>query len=408
MATPAYSLDKMFTASFRGIEFLTESVSEQGGQKTVIHEFVNSNRRVVESLGVNNPSFTVQALVHGGDYVTRKKALIAAMQKRGTGQYMHPFEGRKNVYPLDYDVQHEEKNLGQALITLVFSEVPVNAANPNNLPTSLALTSSEVEFASDRCIASATDEFAAKFEVKEKSNFAKALDKLKQGSANIQKLTSKVSAVADKISETQGVIDAFNQDVGTLIATPSILASRIAGLQASLVSLITDPIAMFRAQKSLHLGSRGVSLSPFVNAITNERNKNDTSINSVNQALALAEMARAIAQLDFATLSDIADVSSQFNEVFLVTNELDMGQDLRAQLDLLNSTLQGFLNNQATQTPNTFTVTIANEPLQNVLYRYYGNIDNLQTIIALNNFIDISNVSGEIILVSNNVDTAQG
>ena len=40
------------TAKWRNVEFIMNNVETSGGQKTVVHEYPNSNRRFVENLGV--------------------------------------------------------------------------------------------------------------------------------------------------------------------------------------------------------------------------------------------------------------------------------------------------------------------------------------------------------------------
>lgn len=401
-----YNPEKMYEASFRDVKFLTDSVSEKGGQKTAIHEFVNSSRRKVEGLGADNATHTVVALVHGDDYVNQKKQLIKAMRRRGTGEFMHPFEGRKIVYPLNYQVVQEEKKLGQAVITLTFSEERLNPANPNALPAASSTSATDVEAASNRASEAAGDALATGFSVEQNTfngNFEAALDTVGAIRDGFQAVVNVTNATADAITEYQGEIDAFSRDIGNLLKTPSVLASRLLGLQTSLRNLIETPQIMFDAQKGFFGRGAEVEDIPAINPIMAVRQQNQRALKTITQATSLAEQYLAVAQFDFVTSLDIQnaseDLTAQFN-VLMEDTEQYITQELRELLDELNATSQAYLDNQATQTPNTFTITTEPVPLQELLFRYYGNSDKQDIIVSLNNIIDIGEVSGDILLVT--------
>lgn len=397
----AYNIDDMYTASFRNVQFLTENISESGGQKVVIHEFVNSNRRKVESLGTLQPTLKVTALLHGANYIDDLRQLKRAMTKKGVGEYIHAFEGRKLVHPVSYNVVQTEKKLGQAIITLEFSEEPLNLSNPNALPTTLAVVASNVKAAAANVDASSEAAVADNFEVRTDFSgvFKNGLDAVRAVSRQFQVALSKVNAAADQITEVQGVIDAFNRDLAGLLSTPSIMASRLTGLQTSLREVISTPQRMFDIQAGLFNSVLGLDLGS-----NDEQKRNSYTVKTWVQASAFAEMCSALSDFDFVTTLDIEDAEADLKNYYDELTENDqthvITQDLRELLDTLNANVQAYINNQAINTPNTFVVDTPPVPLQELLYRYYGNTENIDEIIALNNISDIAEVSGEIILVT--------
>ena len=210
---------------------------------------------------------------------------------------------------------------------------------------------------------------------------------------------SKVNAAADEITEVQGVIDGFNRDLAGLLSTPSILASRLTGLQSSLRDVIDSPQRMFDVQAGLFESITGLDFG------SNDEQRNNTyTVKTWVQATAFAEMCSAVSDFDFVTTLDIESAEEDLLQFYNELTENDetqvIPQDLRELLDTLNATALAFINNQATNTPNTFVVDTPPVPLQELLYRYYGNTNSLDEIVALNNITDIAEVSGQITLVT--------
>jgi len=116
--TGIFDKDKLTAASFNGVEFKMDNVSTSGGQKTVVHEYPNSNTRVVENLGDLPDSYIVKAIIDGSDYFDRKKALRDAIKKPGVFVFNHPYDGKVNC-SVDgaYNYNETDKSLGETVIT---------------------------------------------------------------------------------------------------------------------------------------------------------------------------------------------------------------------------------------------------------------------------------------------------
>jgi prophage DNA circulation protein len=399
-----YTIEKMFAASFRGVAFLTDGVRESGGQKIITHEFVNSNHRVIESQGILNPTYSVTALLEGEDYVARKESLIKAMQKAGSGEFMHPFEGRKTVHPIDYSVTQDEKSLGQAIVELNFSsEVP-----DSNSSAVTELTSISIKSQCAIVRTKLTGEFAANFTFKPKKDpfgLGKLLNAIGKLSRAIGAVLGKVTAVTDSINEVSSAVDGLSNDIGKLINTPSLLAGSFMNAMSSLTNAASTPLKALEAQRSLFKGTDSPTTSTLASSRTSARDSSSQAISTLGKTAAVVEQASAISDIDFSLASDVQDVATNFNADYNALIETNIGQELRDSLDELNRIVQDYLKVKAENTPNTFTITTQPIPLQTLLYRYYGNADNIQLISNLNGIIDVSTVSGEIILVSVNDNT---
>jgi len=394
-----YTIEKMFTAAFRGVEFLTDGVQESGGQKTVIHEFVNSNRRIVESQGILNPTYSVTAVLHGDDYVARKESLIKAMQKAGAGEFMHPFEGRKTVHPIDYSVTQDEKSLGQAIVELNFSvETP-----DTNSSAVTALTSLNIKYQCDFVRVKLTGDFAANFKFKPKKDpfgLGKLLKQISKLTRGIDGVLGKITAVTDSINEVSSAVDGLANDIGKLINTPSLLAGSFLNAMATLTAAASTPLKALEAQRNLFRNTDAPTQSTLPSTRTSARDSASQAVSTLGKTAAVVEQASALSDIDFALASDVQDVAANFLADYNALIETGISQELRDSLDELNRIVQDYLKVKAENTPNTFTINTQPMPLQTLLYRYYGNADNIKLISNLNNLIDVSTVSGEIILVS--------
>ena len=119
------ALTELRPASFRGVPFLVKSTSTVGGRRTVSHEFVNADFREVEDLGLSLKQFTINAVVatEVGDtetHLSKKIALMDALDQKGSGILTHPFYGEFEVVSGLYTIGENMTRLGETEFTLIF------------------------------------------------------------------------------------------------------------------------------------------------------------------------------------------------------------------------------------------------------------------------------------------------
>ena len=84
-------------ASFRGVPFGVFDIENEGGRRVVLHEVPLLDDLYVEDMGRAAHKITVQGFVLGGDYLTRAKALMDALEESGPGTLVHPYFGETTV-----------------------------------------------------------------------------------------------------------------------------------------------------------------------------------------------------------------------------------------------------------------------------------------------------------------------
>lgn len=133
-------------ASFRGVQFAVTSASNNAGRRTQLHEYPLRDTPYVEDLGRATRTYSMTAIVVGTDYIYRTKRLMAALEKAGPGKLVHPWLGELNVVPSEVGQVSFDRKLGQATITLKFTEAGA-LENPSSAKNWLQSLREEIDSA---------------------------------------------------------------------------------------------------------------------------------------------------------------------------------------------------------------------------------------------------------------------
>ena len=126
--------EQLLPASFRGVPFEVTSGSLRAGRRTVVHEYPQRDKPYVEDLGKATRQITIEAFVVGDDYIARGTALLAEIEKPGSGALIHPWLGEMTVTVTSVSELKFDTGLGTAYLTFVATEAgdlefPATGAN---------------------------------------------------------------------------------------------------------------------------------------------------------------------------------------------------------------------------------------------------------------------------------------
>lgn len=119
--------DRILPASFRGVAFGVTKASDEVGRRTVRHDYPQRGDPYVEDLGRAPRVISVTGFVLGGDYMTRRDRLQAALDTPGPGTLVHPWYGSVTVAVTAARVEHSASDGGMAVFTLTFVRVDNDA-----------------------------------------------------------------------------------------------------------------------------------------------------------------------------------------------------------------------------------------------------------------------------------------
>lgn len=113
---------RLSTASFQGVEFLTERHEAKNGRRLVVHEYPGADIPMVEDLGAKAGGWQVRAYFVGPDYDTKRNALLAVLAKGGAEWLTHPWLGKLWVRAKDWSTEESLDQGGYAAVQIEFVE----------------------------------------------------------------------------------------------------------------------------------------------------------------------------------------------------------------------------------------------------------------------------------------------
>lgn len=234
--------EQLLPASFRGVPFEVTSGSLRAGRRTVVHEYPQRDKPYVEDLGKATRQITIEAFVVGDDYIARGTALLAEIEKPGSGTLIHPWLGEMTVTVTSVSELKFDTGLGTAYLTFVATE-----AGDLEFPATGADTQSAALEAADGLELSAVSKFVDSIDLSIVSEY---IDEALSG-ALLDVLGVVGSAeIAKAFGFATGVADLASKGLALISKDPKVFAQKLAGA-LGLSKWATTATAWSRVAKQL-------------------------------------------------------------------------------------------------------------------------------------------------------------
>lgn len=234
--------EQLLPASFRGVPFEVTSGSLRAGRRTVVHEYPQRDKPYVEDLGKATRQITIEAFVVGDDYIARGTALLAEIEKPGSGALIHPWLGEMTVTVTSVSELKFDTGLGTAYLTFVATE-----AGDLEFPATGADTQSAALEAADGLELSAVSKFVDSIDLSIVSEY---IDAALSG-ALLDVLGVVGSAeIAKAFGFATGVTDLASKGLALISKDPKVFAQKLAGA-LGLSKWATTATAWSRVAKQL-------------------------------------------------------------------------------------------------------------------------------------------------------------
>lgn len=234
--------EQLLPASFRGVPFEVTSGSLRAGRRTVVHEYPQRDKPYVEDLGKATRQITIEAFVVGDDYIARGTALLAEIEKPGSGALIHPWLGEMTVTVTSVSELKFDTGLGTAYLTFVATE-----AGDLEFPATGADTQSAALEAADGLELSAVSKFVDSIDLSIVSEY---IDSALSG-ALLDVLGVVGSAeIAKAFGFATGVADLASKGLALISKDPKVFAQKLAGA-LGLSKWATTATAWSRVAKQL-------------------------------------------------------------------------------------------------------------------------------------------------------------
>lgn len=390
------NLARLYSASFKGVEFLYVTGSTTAGRKTAVHEFPQKDFRYVEDLGKNLRSFDITAEISGAFYETKKKRLEDALSAGGIGVLIHPVYGAINAVCLGYTLTDDTREVGIAKFELTFLE-----ANPNVFPAATGRTKSIISNLYNTLYDFVENDLDGEFIASFTNNIFDAGQKI----ISISDVLNGVVATLDPFSSDDK--NAFTADANfvtvnayRLPTDPSELADKTTSLINQFDKVPSSAEDRFKSGQAISgFGSDDITLNGIDSVQLNQRYKNRRLLNAAVNVLALTNMYDSAASIDYdddIQLNDIREslentynilINADYN--FITTTTLD-------ELQALRNNVEQFFEQTSLTVNKVTTIDTAEIPVGVLTYQYYGELNNYQEIVDLNEVPNPLTISGEV------------
>ena len=409
------------TISFRNVPFSVESESSDHGHKIAIHDYVNSNKRFVEQLGLVPAVFTMAAYVNTteaqGNSRDRRDALQDALNKVGSGVLSHPAYGVVSVKVGKYKVSSTEKGSGKINFSITFyredgEQLPERAAD------SLSTLQSSADGVREGLEDSALSDLET-FASQTKTTLKEFTKKIEETANDMQAIIDSATGPDSLIFEATAVVSELTKAANKFARAPDQFLSKVnsffgsvSGLAVNVDTLLKDFIGSDDIPTPQDTADRRFRSDTI--SIMNDFYNIQKTVCSFEQSA--AQIYDNSDQLDLATEA----INDQFSlvsgsDLLLVAVDNDEIIQENEYNPTLDTNLGGGLYDQffesrdialrvlaSIEVANSQVITQDSNLTSAVILTYlnYGNLDKLDIIARLNTDQSLSNLNGSVKIIT--------
>ncbi|MCK5590602.1 MAG: DNA circularization N-terminal domain-containing protein [Candidatus Pacebacteria bacterium] len=391
-------VNRLFESSFKGIRFLVENSSISFGQKTVVHEYPNSNKSEVEFLGLALDEFTLDIYINSleSEYIDKRNSLKIALSEGKSGILVHPYEGEVYCSVIgQVTLMENDKNFGLAKFSVTFKKttskiLPVLASNNTSIirENFNKVRASLLSFANGNFL---TNPAYPQIFTDAKTR----LTTLSNDFKDIQSIVTLKDTAAESIKRE---LDRFIDNIVPSSQNGEDLSTNLDTMFQTIDNPGVNDFDNLTVYQSLFVFGDDVPEPTPVSVEQETRNSNNKLMRQYVQGHALSLAYNSMALIDFEDDTQLQIYKDATETQFAkIIDDLD-GQ-VRVDLISLRNQIRIYENNLDLQ--RVIDVTVPGNPLVKIVFLEYGDIDNFDKIYLLNNKADPSYYIGSIKLLAN-------
>jgi prophage DNA circulation protein len=374
-------------AKYKGFSVLIPDSEIAFGQKTVVHNYPNTDKTEVEFLGLKEDEFSLSLIVHGSSYLEKRNRLKKLLEEPSLGVLQHPYQGQINVSVISARLRETNRELGRAIFEVVFQkstnkDYPI--VSKNTKPFILRKLDSLFD-----TVESGFDFLTNDYKNNAIFNATKIGDVLDTFD-NAIRLTYKVT---DKTNEINKDILDFRSKIGTYAVAPALLGSALKSLFSTINFISEDNKEQIRIMKSFF--TFGFNDSTILET-TLERKERKNVKDTIDKCMLVNSLGIAYAtasDVDYTNNEDLNTIRDLLEEQFNIVREL-LDVDTLDSLSDLRTDVLSYLDGLNLVEVSTITI----QPTSTLLLSYmlYGDATRYDDLFKLNKFKDPAFISGEV------------
>ena len=391
----------IINGSFKGIPIAIDSGSLEGGRKVAVKQFPNRDTQSAEDLGLIPRKYSLEIIISDKqerDYFGYRNSLLAALESEGHGDLIHPFYGRiSNVVAVSFSLNESFGSFGDATISVSFE-----IDDSTGIPKSSGNVITQISAANDLVQSAVNGNIANAFSVTEKftGNFKAAVDKVESILERTRSATSFIGEASDSLNEFSALISGLSASVNSIVSDPLALAQAGTVLFESVNGIYSSADATF----DTFLGFFGFGDNDIPERQTTagriERQANNEVLNGAVSGSSLGYAYLAMSRIDFKTTREIDDLSAELDGQYLSVQAGGSSQEVKDSITEMRVQVIELLDQARVNASQIITIQTNPTTARLLAFSYYGDDNQGESIVALNNISDVSFVDGSVQVVT--------
>lgn len=377
--------DNLLQASFRGIEFLTETDNLQSGRMLQVHDYPFRETPFIEDMGGSANRYNINAYLIGQEYDTARNSLLQALKEPGAGQLTHHRYGNITAFAESFTVTHANKQGGIARFSIVFVQVGTEVVATKDL---VLETQARAETAQEAINTNFSEESGYNVPAENASVVESAVFDLNAVTNTLERMTKDILAPAGTLADITRQVNEFRFAIQALIRTPAALASDLAALMAAITGVArieaTNPVQQVKATfvaffRNESFGNNFLPLGD-TQSLANQR-----AMIELYQFSSVVSLSDLLTGYTYASQDEGATRLQEYNQFIFEVNTTENNNLFQAIQDLQASTAA--MVNQQTQDLQKEKQARVTDPTPSLSLAKQLNTEELQ-LIELNNVRD--------------------
>lgn len=386
--------DNMYPASFKGASFFYIGGDTTGGRKTVTFEYPNKDFRFIEDLGENLKTFTIRGIIQGLFYDFEKRALIDALSSPGIGTFVHPHFGNIQCVATGYTVTENLNNTGIAEFSMNFSQTEKSLfpnASRNNI-TAIADLFASIYLAAPGFLDST-------YLASTSLNIISGANKLQSISKRLLDIANTVPAIKTSDTTFTQQANSFDNNSFKIAAPEGEIGDNTVDLISSFDGLTTDGESRFDASKQLIGFGSDDQFIKFQTREIIERTNNTKSINGTVNGLAFINLSDAAKDIDYISEDDLNDTANLLDDLYdelIDSTTNSFSNEFLDNINQMRNEVRVFFEQKRIIINKVIEIETNPIPMTILAYKYYGNTDEYDNLLSINQITNPARVSGTI------------
>lgn len=381
-------MENFLQASFKGQPVLVMTSDIRSGQKTVVHEYPNTNRTEVETLGRVGDRFSLQLVIKGrGDaYTVARNEFKRVLGQDTPGILVHPVEGAVKVNVVDgFSLSEDlQRRVGVAIFNVTFIkffEPLYPEETTNNAPKIRDIT--------DKLIDSLGSDIADNFDATGSSQlYDLALTKVESFASTFESALGSINIDATKAVDLKSLLTSFQENIPSLITQPNQLAAGMTGLFKELDLIAPTKDNQLRMlSEFFSFGGSTADIDLRDTFFIRKSRENDSLINNMALLSSLGLGYKTASLIDYANVPELDSIfqTLETQYVSIINNDDVVPDDTRTLTQDLRNNFRLFRDNKSEEIFDVIDIDIPVDlPITKVAYDYYGSTETGENLLNLN------------------------